>query len=148
MGDKAHWVAEEVAQLFSSLAPNLDLVFVAVVVCEVERGQARVAHHALEKMHCSLSLDVIPAKAQMDERLVAGLEDFGELLEASVRKTILAQIKLSELGVILDDLADDVDGLVAESHVAEVEFARCRLSVVLDDQVEEAEHLLLGRVNY
>ena len=97
----------------------------------------------LEELNGALSLNVVATKAEMDQSLVVTLQHFSQLLQPSVSKAVLAEVKLSELCVVLDDLADDMNSLVAQGHVTEVELASALLFMVLDDHVEEAQHLLL-----
>ena len=140
-------MSEQVAQLLGTLATNLDLIFVAVVVGQIKRGQGWMGDDGPEELDSAFGLDVVAAEAEMDQSLVVTLHYFSELLQPSVSEAILAEIKLSKLGVVLDDLANDMNSLVAQSHVTEVELACALLFVVLDDHVEEAEHLLLRRVD-
>lgn len=136
-------MSEQVAQLLSTFASDLDLVLVAIVVSQIKRGQRWMGDDGPEKLDSALGLDVVATKAEMDQSLVVTLHYFGELLQPSIGEAVLAEIKLCKLGVVLDDLADDMNSLVAQGHVTEVELASALLFMVLDNHVEEAQHLLL-----
>lgn len=141
--DQAHRMSEQVAQLFGTFATDLDLVLVAVVVGQIKRGQGWMRDDGPEKLDRALGLDVVATEAEMDQSLVVTFHNFSELLKPRIGEAILAEIKLSELRVVLDNLTNDMNSLVAQGHVTEVELACALLFMVLDDHVEEAEHLLL-----
>ena len=82
----------------------------------------------------------------MDQSLILVLQCLGQLLQANVGEAILTKIKLRKSSIVFDDLTDDVQGLVPERHVREVQLSRADF-MVLEDQVEEAEHLLLAGVD-
>ena len=73
-------MSEQVAQLLGTLATDLDLVFVAVVVGQIKRGQGRMGDDGPEKLDSAFGLYVVAAKAEMDQSLVVTLHYFGELL--------------------------------------------------------------------
>ena len=64
---------QQVSQLLSTLAPNLDLVLVAVIVGEIKRSQGWMRNDRLEELNRALSLNVVATKAEMDQSLVVTL---------------------------------------------------------------------------
>ena len=82
----------------------------------------------------------------MHNRAVVELEHLGELLDARIRETVFAEVQLCELRVLLDDLADYVHSLISKRHLGQIELTSALDSIILHDHVEEAQHLLLGRV--
>ena len=66
-----------------------------------------MTQQALEKLHGAIRLDIVPTQAEVDDRLVVCLQSPGQLLEPNAGETILAQIKLSKFGVVLDNLTND-----------------------------------------
>ena len=98
---EAHRVLQQSAEFFCSLITDLDFVLVAVIVGKVERGQAFVAHQALEKLDSSLDLDIVTTETEMDNSLVVALKNACELLDSNIGDKISAQINLRKSCVIL-----------------------------------------------
>ena len=75
------------------------------------------------------------------------LHNSGQLLQSGIRETIFTDVKLCKLCIVLDDLANHVHSLVTEGHFSQVQFASSDSFVIFDEEVKEAEHLLLGGVD-
>ena len=71
-----------------------------------------MTYQATEQCYCTLCLDVIPSKTEMNNCLVTRLKDASELFETCIGEAVLAYVKLSKLCIVLHDLADYVHGLV------------------------------------
>ena len=140
-------MTQQVAELFSSLGSYLDLVFVAVRVSKVERDEGLVSHQGAEQLNCTIRLNVVSTKTEVDQTAIVLLQRGGEQLEPSPSKAVLAQIQLSEFVAVLDDLADDLHRLITESNLSQVQLPCACLFVVFDQNIEETEHLLLAGVD-
>ena len=101
MRNEAHWVLQQSAKFFCSFITNLNFVLVAVIVREVKRGHAFVAHQALEKLDSALDLDVITTQTETDDSLVVALKNASKLLDSNIGDEIPAQINLGKFSVIL-----------------------------------------------
>ena len=60
--DQAHRMSKKRTQLLCSFRADFNLILVAVIVGQVEAGQALVANQAAEQGNGALCLDVVAAK--------------------------------------------------------------------------------------
>lgn len=85
---------QKLAKLFSSFGTNFDLVLVAIVVGEIERGQTFMTDQTPEESNCTFGLNVVATQAEVHECLVVVLKHAGQLLQACVREAVLANVEL------------------------------------------------------
>ena len=90
---------------------------------------------------------MVASQVQVNNSRVVQFESLTNNFESLVSEEVLAEIHVSERETVLEDFGHDVHASIAKSDVLQVKLASvCRL-VVLDHDVEEADHLLLASIN-
>ena len=100
-----------------------------------------------EELDGAFGCYVVAPETQVNNRLVVGMENVSELLDACTCETVFAEVQLCKLIVIFDNLADNMHRLIAKSHFRKIQFASASHFMVLHHHIKKAKHLLLGCID-